>query len=60
MAHVVWDRVTRDDVVRAIQEYDRLGPEAWLNTARAELGLRQSGINPRDVMELQTENAARQ
>ena len=24
MAHVVWDRVTRDDVVRAIQEYDRL------------------------------------
>ncbi|TMA49209.1 MAG: DUF4124 domain-containing protein [Deltaproteobacteria bacterium] len=38
----------------------RLGPEAWLNTARAELGLRQSGINPRDVMELQTENAARQ
>ena len=22
---VAWDRVTRDDVVRAIQEYDRLG-----------------------------------
>ena len=26
---VAWDRVTRDDVVRAIEEYDRLGPEAF-------------------------------
>jgi hypothetical protein len=26
---VVWDRVTRDDVLRAIQEYDRLGPEGF-------------------------------
>jgi hypothetical protein len=26
---VVWDHVTRADVVRAIQEYDRLGPEAF-------------------------------
>jgi hypothetical protein len=26
---VVWDPVTRDDVVRAIQEYDRLGPPAF-------------------------------
>ncbi len=26
---VVWDPVTRDDVVRAIQEYDKLGPEAF-------------------------------
>jgi hypothetical protein len=26
---VVWDQVTREDVVRAIQEYDRLGPEAF-------------------------------
>jgi hypothetical protein len=25
---VVWDHVTRDDVLRAIQEYDRLGPQA--------------------------------
>ena len=24
-----WDQVTRDDVVRAIQEYDRLGPEQF-------------------------------
>ena len=29
MAHVVWDPVTLDDVERAIQEYDRLGPEAF-------------------------------
>jgi hypothetical protein len=26
---VVWDDVTRNHVVRAIQEYDRLGPEAF-------------------------------
>ena len=26
---VAWDRVTRDDVVRAIQEYDRLEPERF-------------------------------
>ena len=26
---VVWDPVTSDDVVRAIQEYDRLGPEGF-------------------------------
>ena len=26
MTHVAWDRVNRDDVVRAIREYDRLGP----------------------------------
>jgi len=26
---VAWDRVTHDDVVRAISEYDRLGPEAF-------------------------------
>jgi hypothetical protein len=25
---VAWDLVTRDDVLRAIQEYDRLGPAA--------------------------------
>ncbi|HYB87523.1 MAG TPA: hypothetical protein VEC76_11765 [Streptosporangiaceae bacterium] len=29
MAHVVWDRVTRDDVMRAMHEYDRLGPEGF-------------------------------
>jgi hypothetical protein len=26
---VAWDPVTRDDVLRAIQDYDRLGPEAF-------------------------------
>ena len=26
---VEWDHVKRDDVVRAIKEYDRLGPEAF-------------------------------
>jgi len=33
----------------------RLGPEAWLNAARGELAMRQSGINPRDMMRLYTE-----
>jgi hypothetical protein len=26
---VAWDKVTADDVVKAIEEYDRLGPEAF-------------------------------
>ena len=26
-----WDKVTRDDVVRAIKEYDRLGPERFFS-----------------------------
>jgi len=26
---VAWDRVSRDDVLRAIGEYDRLGPERF-------------------------------
>src|SRR5215831_13937118 len=28
---VVWDRVTRDDILRAMQEYDRLGPERFFS-----------------------------
>ena len=28
---VAWDHVTRHDVVRAIQEYDRLGPERFFS-----------------------------
>jgi len=28
---VTWDQVTRDHVVRAIQEYDRLGPQAFFS-----------------------------
>jgi hypothetical protein len=33
---VTWDKVSRDDVVRAIAEYDRLGPDAFF----AEHGFR--------------------
>jgi hypothetical protein len=30
--HIVkWDRVTRDNVLRAIREYDRLGPEQFFS-----------------------------
>src|SRR5579863_5426582 len=30
MTHAIsWDQVTRDDVLRAIGEYDRLGPEQF-------------------------------
>jgi hypothetical protein len=28
---VAWGNVTRDDVLRSIQEYDRLGPEAFFS-----------------------------
>lgn len=28
---VDWEPVTRDDVVRALQEYDRLGPEGFFS-----------------------------
>ena len=28
---VTWDRVTRDHVLRAIHEYDRLGPEQFFS-----------------------------
>jgi hypothetical protein len=28
---VVWDRVTRTEVLRAIQEYDQLGPDAFFS-----------------------------
>jgi hypothetical protein len=28
---IAWDKVTDADVVRAIQEYDRLGPERFLS-----------------------------
>jgi hypothetical protein len=36
-----------------------LGPEAWLNTVRAELAMRQNGINPRDMIQLYGEYNAR-
>jgi hypothetical protein len=28
---VAWDHVTREDVLRAIQEYDRLGPDQFFS-----------------------------
>jgi hypothetical protein len=28
---IAWDQVTRADVVRALKEYDRLGPEAFFS-----------------------------
>ena len=31
MTHVAWDDVTHSDVVRAIHEYDRLGPEQFFS-----------------------------
>ena len=31
MAHVAWDHVTHRDVVRAIKEYDRLGPDQFFS-----------------------------
>jgi len=34
----------------------RLGPEAWLNGARAELAMRQSGISVLDMYKLYTED----
>jgi hypothetical protein len=40
---VAWDRVTRADVLRAIKEYDRLGPERFLS---------QHGFAPATTYEL--------
>jgi hypothetical protein len=31
MTHVTWDHVTHRDVLRAIQEYDQLGPERFFS-----------------------------
>ena len=31
MTTVPWDRVTRNDVARAIKEYDRLGPQEFFS-----------------------------
>jgi hypothetical protein len=31
MKHVDWTRVSRDDVVKAIEEYDRLGPKQFFS-----------------------------
>lgn len=45
-----------DDISPNLNVYAfTLGPEAWLNAARAELAMRQNGINPRDMMKLYLE-----
>ena len=45
-----------DDISPNLNVYAfTLGPEAWLNAARAELGMRQNGINPRDMLKLYME-----
>jgi hypothetical protein len=44
---VAWDRVTRRDVLRAIHEYDRLGPEQFFSEHGFALprAMSWSGIN---------------
>jgi hypothetical protein len=45
-----------DDISSTLNCYRyRLGPDAWLNAARAELAMRQNGINPRDMAQLYSE-----
>jgi hypothetical protein len=47
-----------DDISPNLNVYAfTLGPEAWLNSARAELAMRQNGINPRDMMKLYMEQS---
>jgi hypothetical protein len=49
-----------DDIAGELNCYPyRLGPEAWLNAARAELAMRRSGVNPRDMARLYQEDQGR-
>jgi hypothetical protein len=53
---VAWDRVTRRDVLRAIHEYDRLGPEQFFSkhglapTTNYELVLDKRRYPPKAVL----------
>jgi hypothetical protein len=53
---VVWDPVTRDHVLRAIKEYDRLGPQAFFSahgfapTTTYELVLDERGYPPKAIL----------
>jgi hypothetical protein len=53
---VAWDRVTRRDVLRAIHEYDRLGPEQFFTehgfapTTTYELVLDERRYPPKAVL----------
>jgi hypothetical protein len=46
-----------DDISPVMNCYPyRLGPRAWLNAAKAELAMRENGINPRDMMQIYQEH----
>jgi hypothetical protein len=53
---VAWDRVTRNDVLRVIHEYDRLGPEKFFSqhgfapTTTYELVLDERRYPPKAVL----------
>ena len=53
---VAWDRVTHADVVRAIKEYDRLGPERFFSehgfapTTTYELVFEERGYPPKAIL----------
>jgi hypothetical protein len=53
---VAWDRVTRRDVLRAIREYDRLGPEQFFSergfapTTTYELVLNKRRYPPKAIL----------
>jgi len=63
---VAWDRVTRRDVLRAINEYDRLGPEQFFSkhgfapTTTYELVLDKRRYPPKAVLGAAYEFAAGQ
>src|SRR5262250_1668112 len=53
---VAWDRVTRSDVLRAIKEYDRLGPKRFFSehgfapTTTYELAWEQRRYPPKAIL----------
>ena len=53
---VAWDSVTRDHVLRAIKEYDRLGPERFFSehgfapTTTYELAWEKRGYPPKAIL----------
>ena len=53
---VKWDRVTRDEVLQAIHEYDRLGPEKFFSehgfapTTTYELILKKRRYPPKGIL----------
>jgi hypothetical protein len=53
---VAWDRVTRADVLRALNEYDRLGPDRFFSkhgfapTATYEMAWKQRRYPPKAIL----------